>query len=90
MTGVPVITKSGQALGKVLSFDLDVATGHLYQLHVKPKGIHLTQELLVPWTAILEMSETQVVVADGAALVSEGALAVTDPLRPTPTLMKES
>ena len=91
MAGVPVETRSGQPVGKVASFDLEKTTGHLVTLQVKPLGLvaGLTHEhLMIPWSAIVEMSQKKVVIADAAVMAGTEALAQTKPVA-SPTLMKE-
>lgn len=69
MTGVPVRTRSGQSLGRVASFDLDDATGRLVNVHVKTGGIVsglISDELLISWDAVVELSSEEVVVADAS------------------------
>jgi len=93
MVGIPVETRSGERVGKVASFDLDQATGHLMSLHVKSRGlVHglMADELLVPWTSILEMSLKKVVIQDGAVIAHQGSLATASPPVPHPTMMKET
>jgi sporulation protein YlmC with PRC-barrel domain len=78
MIGVPVHTKSGEHVGKVANFDLDVLTGHLQTMHVKTKGIMagvMSEDIMVPWDAIIEMSAEKVVVRDGVVPIKGGALA---------------
>jgi len=78
MRGVRVETRSGQAVGKVASFDLDAATGRLLVLHVKVSGFIpglLNDELGVSWDAIIEMTPLKVVIADNVAPATAKALA---------------
>ncbi len=93
MVGVLVETRSGQGVGKVASFDLEKTTGHLVNIQVKPLGLvaGLTHEhLMVPWSAVVEMTQEKVVIADAVVSVGAEARAQASPTpTPSPTLMKE-
>lgn len=74
--GLPVVTKSGTALGKLASIDIDADSGRLVTLHVKTRGIVpglLSDELLIGWASVIEMTDERIVVAD--ASVAAGATA---------------
>lgn len=91
MTGVPVTTRAGGRVGKVASFNLDQATGHLITLEVKASGFVAglaTSHLLIPWDAIVEMTDQRVVVQDG---VIESRAVVAAGVKPAvnPTMMHE-
>ncbi|MDO8584301.1 MAG: PRC-barrel domain-containing protein [bacterium] len=90
MVNVPVQTRSGTAVGKVASFNLDQTTGHLVTLEVKTAGLvaGFGPHLIVPWDAIVEMNEKLVVIADQMVKVTSGQLAHGNPMA-TPTMMKE-
>lgn len=78
MTGIPVVTRSGQSIGKVASFDLDDTTGAMARLHVKTGGLVaglLRNELFVAATSVISMSPERVVIADSAASEQEHSLA---------------
>jgi sporulation protein YlmC with PRC-barrel domain len=78
MVGVQVHTKSGEQVGKVASFDLDALTGHLQSMHVKTRGIMagvMSEDIMVPWDAIIEMSKEKVVVRDGVVPIKGAAIA---------------
>lgn len=86
LLGVPVVTRSGQTVGKVVSFDLDAATGRMQAMHVHAKGIMavvMDGDSIVPWDAIIEMSLDQVVIADGTvkahATVARAKSAIANP-----------
>jgi sporulation protein YlmC with PRC-barrel domain len=91
MAGVLVETRSGEKLGKVGSFNLDAATGHLISLEVKPMGIVAGiagETLPISWDAIVEMTPEKVVVIDGAIKDAKPVPANSGPVI-SPTLMKE-
>lgn len=74
MLGVPVVTRSGQMVGKVTSFDLDASTGQMMRLHVKTRGLVaglLQNELYVAASSVIRLSLESVVIAD-AAVTEEG------------------
>ncbi len=87
MVGTPVVTRSGQPVGKVASFDLDQATGRLVTLHVKTPGLvpglH-GDELLVSWDAIIEMTPKQVTIMDGLGEMGASAIVQAEPF-PAPS-----
>lgn len=88
MKGVPVETKSGLALGKVASFDLDISTGQMVTMHVHAPGLVsglIADELLVAWEMIIELTPQKVVVSDliqrhGSRVFAQGAKNVISPL----------
>ncbi len=80
MVGVSVVTRSGQPVGKVHSFNLDVATGQMMHLCVKTRGLVaelLQTELCIDATSVIELSLDRVVVAD-AVIKVRGVLARKD------------
>ena len=88
MTGVPVETRSGRAVGKVSSFDLDAATGRLMDLRVKARGL-MSGELFIAWDAIIELTPEKVIVSDSAIPAGFETLARAKSVAPAPTLMRE-
>lgn len=92
LAGVAVVTRAGQRVGKVVSFDINDLTGRLAVMRVKASGLvaRLTDdELLVPWDAILEMTEKKVTIADGVIPATASTIASAIAPTPSPTLMKE-
>lgn len=90
MGGVSVETRSGASVGKVASFDLDSATGRLVSLQVKGRGFVsglMADSFIVPWDAILEMTPSKVVIADGFVPVGAKNLAQAKQAVSTPTLI---
>lgn len=78
MVGVPVVTRSHQAIGKVASYDLDAVTGQMVRMHVKTGGLVaglLRNELYVAAASIVSMSLEEVVITDNAASEEEHSLA---------------
>ena len=67
---LPVITKSGQNLGKVSQFDLDVESMNLRHIYVKTKGIKglFADELKIHRGQIVEITDKKVIVLDNVAL----------------------
>lgn len=77
LTGLPVVTKTGAHLGKVSSFDIDTDSGRIESIHVKTRGIVpglLDEELIVVWSQVIEITETNVIVTD--ALVPAGVRSI--------------
>lgn len=78
MAGAPVETRSGLSMGKVGSFDLEAETGRLVVMRVQvPRLLAglISDELLVPWDAIIEMSPKKVVIADASVPAQARSLA---------------
>lgn len=93
MQGVPVRTASGQSVGKLLSFDIDADTGRLAAIRVKISGVvpaMLGQEALVAWPQIVELSSTEVVVADGFVVEREGWLKKSLAVPPVHVAMRDN
>ncbi len=71
LSHTPVRTRSGANIGKVASLDLDAETGRLVTLHARVSGMVsglLEHEVLVAWSQVVSLSETEVIVEDAAAL----------------------
>ncbi|MCK9361613.1 PRC-barrel domain-containing protein [Patescibacteria group bacterium] len=67
LIGLPVQTRSGHALGKVASIDVDVDTGRIGTFHVKAGGLVtglLADELMVSWASVFELTADALIVAD--------------------------
>ncbi len=87
MMGVSVVTRLGQAVGKVTSFDLDAVTGRMMRLHVKTGGLVsglLQSELCVAASSVISMSLESVVIADAAVSAEEHVSATN--LNPASTM----
>lgn len=90
MVGVAVLTRSGQSVGKVISFDLDAVTGQMMRLRIQTGGLVaglLHTELYVVATAVISMSLESVVIADAAVTVGESASASSVASPPVPGLL---
>lgn len=77
MARLPVRTLSGIRLGRVSSWDLDVETGKLAAIHVLP-GVAvrlMTDELVIPWTQIVEITTEVVIVVDATVPIGVPHLA---------------
>ena len=73
MVGVPVKTTSGVPVGSVASLDFDEETGRLAILYVRARGVVsklLEDELVVSWSQIVTITESEVVIKD--AYVPQG------------------
>ena len=65
--GLPVVTKSGQAIGTVSGFIFDTDRGSIAQIEVRPAGLvrgFVAHELLIAWDEVIEWTETHIVVSD--------------------------
>lgn len=78
LMGLPVHTRSGTALGKVSSLDVDCDTGRIATMHVKTRGLVpglMDHELMVTWDQIIEITEKEVIVQDNTVPAGASALA---------------
>lgn len=78
LVGLAVRTRSGTAAGKLASFDVDADTGRISLFRVKSGGLVaglLGDELLVPWSSVIELTPDALIVADAAVPVGAAALA---------------
>lgn len=78
LIGLAVRTRSGAAIGKLASFDVDADTGRISLFRVKSGGLVaglLGDELLVPWASVIELTTEALVVADTTVPVGATALA---------------
>ncbi|MCC7523123.1 PRC-barrel domain-containing protein [Candidatus Uhrbacteria bacterium] len=73
ISGIPVFTKLGIPLGKCSSLDIDADTGRLESIRIK-SGV-LTEEHVVAWNSIIEMSPEKIIVADGIIPAAASVLA---------------
>lgn len=68
LIGLPVRTRSGERIGRVLGFDVDVDTGKLAAIRVRAPGLiphFVDQEVSVGWAQVVSIDEKEVVVSDG-------------------------
>ena len=65
--GLPVVTKSGQRLGKVASFSIDSGTQAVVQYAVSASGVAAlwARTLVVAASSVLSLDNEKMVVADG-------------------------
>lgn len=78
LLGLPVFTKSRQPLGRLSSIDIDSETGVLSILHVATNRIVprlVEDELLIAWSAVIEITGNEIVVMDNAVKERIGAIA---------------
>lgn len=78
LIGLGVQTRSGIAIGKVASFDVDGDTGRITTFHVKPGNLVtglLADDLLVSWASVLELTPKMLIVADTTVPVGAKVLA---------------
>lgn len=79
LIGLPVRTRSGLAIGKVASLDVDMDTGRIVTFYVKSGNLVtglLADELMVSWASVIELTAEALMVADntvpaGATLLAK-------------------
>jgi len=89
--GTPVFTERGISVGKISSFILDADTGKLIEILVSHRGIIsglLSDELIVPWNAIVEMSQERVVILD-TSIPAEARTLAKQPITSPDVILKE-
>ncbi len=82
LSGLPVRTRAGQAVGKAASADFDSDTGRLSTIRVKTRGLVpglMDNELSIAWDQIVEITEKEIVVKDGTVPIGSRAMAATSP-----------
>ena len=82
LPGLPVRTRSGQAVGKAVSADIDLDTGRVAAIRVRTRGLVpglMDHELSVAWNQIVEMTETEIIVQDGTVPMNSRAIASASP-----------
>lgn len=81
----PVVTKSGQKLGKVATYTLDNTTLFIIKLHVRPNGLRAfkTTELVIDRSQIMQVTDDEVIVKD-AKIKDEAKIPVAGPVIENP------
>lgn len=72
LTNIPVRTKSGMAVGRLASLDVDADSGRLQAIRVRVPGVvpHLLDdEVAVPWAQIISISEEEAIISDATVPV---------------------
>jgi sporulation protein YlmC with PRC-barrel domain len=67
LVGIPVKTRSGQAVGRLTDVSLDVHTGRIEALLVRSRGFIpglMDQELRIAWSQVISLSPTEAIVSD--------------------------
>ncbi len=78
LIGLPVQTRSGIAIGKVVSLDMDVDTGRVVSFHVKSGNLVtglLSDELMISWASVVELKPKALIVADNTVPAGASLLA---------------
>jgi sporulation protein YlmC with PRC-barrel domain len=78
LIGCPVETQQGEAIGKVTDCGIDVDTGHLMHLLVRPRRLMtglLQDELLIPWRAVIRVTAEKIIIQDGSVDATTRAFA---------------
>ncbi|MDO8581528.1 MAG: PRC-barrel domain-containing protein [bacterium] len=79
LIGLPVVTESGERLGSVRSFDVDVDSHTIVRYYVKPGSIVAIMghgELLVHASQVVSITEKQMTVRDNTVVVPSPITAV--------------
>jgi len=79
LTGIPVKTRSGEGIGKLIDVSVDTDTGRIDALLVRSRGFIpglLDQELRIAWAQVISLTPKEVVVVDGAVAVQGRRLAM--------------
>ena len=76
--GLGVETKSGQILGSITGFDMDIENFRVTRFYVKPSGIVsglVKKELIIGYELVISITEEKMIVEDlmEKQLVAEGA-----------------
>tara|TARA_Y100000310_G_C20097111_1_gene541004 strand:- start:151 stop:486 length:336 start_codon:yes stop_codon:yes gene_type:complete len=82
INGLPVQTRSGQSLGRVTGFEVEVGTQKIMHYHIKTgliKGLW-HQQLVIASEQVVEITSVKMVVEDAAAKPGKSVL---DRLKPT-------
>lgn len=77
LVGTHVVTRAGQALGKLASLDFDSDTGHLVAIRVSTGLVKdlLSNELVIAWNQVVEITTDNIIVSDTAIPVGSSAIA---------------
>lgn len=78
LIGLAVQTRSGSAIGKVASFDVDADSGRIVTFNVKPGNLVtglLADDLMISWASVLELTPKALIVSDATVPVGAKALA---------------
>lgn len=76
--GLPVETRGGVSVGRLVSADVDADTGRIATFHVKSGGLVsglLSDELMIAWDQVVEWTDEKLMVADGAVPADSRVLA---------------
>ena len=72
LTGLTVATESGEILGKVLSFDVDVDSHAIVGYHVGPGGWSRTERFLIAPAQVVSVTAERMTVSDSTVRAAEG------------------
>lgn len=79
LIGLPVLTKSGQAVGKLAEVEVETDNGRIETLVVHTAGpipAITHNELLIAWSQVVLISEKEIIVADATVPVSAASIAM--------------
>ncbi len=83
--------KSGQILGRVISIEVDPATGRIEHFVVASQYVLprlLDKTLIIAWSQVIEWKEDEIIVADAVLPIGVSAIAFASPQAPSAN-MKE-
>lgn len=69
LVGMPVRTRSGQVIGKLIDVVMELETGRLAFLLVRARGFIpglMDQELQIAWAQVISLNEKEAIVTDGS------------------------
>lgn len=69
LMGLPVRTRSGQALGRFTDLVIDTETGRIAFIQVRTRGFIpglMDHELRIAWVQVISFSDKEIVVTDGS------------------------
>lgn len=79
LAGIPVKTRSGEGLGRLVDVSIDTDTGRIDALLVRSRGLIpglLDQELRITWSQVVSLSPTEAIVVDAVVPIKGRRLAV--------------
>lgn len=79
LIGVPVLTKSGQAVGKLAEIEVETNNGRIETFIVHTAGpipAITHNELRVAWSQVVEITEKEIIVLDATVPANASSLAM--------------
>ncbi len=85
--------KSGQVLGRVISIEVDPATGRIEHFVVASQYVLprlLDKTLIVAWSQVIEWKEDEIIVADAVLPVGASSIAFASPQVPNANMKEQA